>query len=435
MSAKQSQKFNDEHRLNAIEKVEYGYKDGGRGVKFNEDGSVAKYSWREVITVKSPDEDPSFKKAVEYAQKKTAHMSSTAQKAEFLAKFVDKLLPQNDENKNLEIMAEVLGGDFKAKEITLGQLIDAGTGVCRHRSLLFKALADEVDVPASLVRGNYDNGAVSGGHAWNEVVLEDNQRILVDVMHRNIFNMDHPDVQHYKDIQKNDMYTKMQPPANTVGHHAWTNIEKGINCGMEVDIQNWPETKKDNLLNDLKNMGIEAEVKTSNLQNTTVVRIMGEIDSAAISGQVAQERARHPNANPVDMLANAQWLDATNRDGDQAKYLDLGQLSQADATNFQRTLYSEGINFDIKNSSANGGMQVIAVTGDDLNRLNQLQQPSRMAQNGLQAQAMEMNKMHIPPAAPAQPQAPQAAQSSKRLSGKIAGFVNRLKPAQMKPKS
>lgn len=51
-------------------------------------------------------------------------------------------------------------------------------GVCRHRSLLFKYLCDENDIPCRLVRGNFQDG----GHAWNILFLG-NQFYLVDIMH------------------------------------------------------------------------------------------------------------------------------------------------------------------------------------------------------------------------------------------------------------
>jgi transglutaminase/protease-like cytokinesis protein 3 len=57
-------------------------------------------------------------------------------------------------------------------------------GVCRHRSLLFKILADEAGLKVALVRGNYARKGPPGvAHAWNEVLLDNGSRLLVDVMH------------------------------------------------------------------------------------------------------------------------------------------------------------------------------------------------------------------------------------------------------------
>lgn len=61
-----------------------------------------------------------------------------------------------------------------------------GAGVCRHRTLLFKLLADEAGLDVALVRGNYSDGRTSGGHAWNELHLNDGRRLLIDVMNRHV---------------------------------------------------------------------------------------------------------------------------------------------------------------------------------------------------------------------------------------------------------
>ena len=71
--------------------------------------------------------------------------------------------------------------------IFIGEWMDQGqAGVCRHRSLLFKIMADEAGLKSALVRGNYAGKAGPPGfpHAWNELWLEDGRRVLVDVMHK-----------------------------------------------------------------------------------------------------------------------------------------------------------------------------------------------------------------------------------------------------------
>jgi transglutaminase-like putative cysteine protease len=79
-----------------------------------------------------------------------------------------------------------LEAEFCNKPILIGDWVDqCQAGVCRHRSLLFKILADEAGLKAALVRGNYAGGDDSGRgapHAWNEIVLDDGRRLLVDLM-------------------------------------------------------------------------------------------------------------------------------------------------------------------------------------------------------------------------------------------------------------
>eukprot|EP00966_Prymnesium_polylepis_P184825 4283576-Prymnesium_polylepis.1 len=90
--------------------------------------------------------------------------------------------------------------------VPLHELVDHN-GVCRHRSLLFKVLCDQLRHEAEhtslrcrLVRGNYEHDARSGGgHAWN-VVLLDGKNYLCDVMHDpgTLYEIDSEKAKHYK---------------------------------------------------------------------------------------------------------------------------------------------------------------------------------------------------------------------------------------------
>ena len=42
-------------------------------------------------------------------------------------------------------------------------------GLCRHRSFLFKVLADAACLPSRLVRGFWSSGFIVGTHGWNVV--------------------------------------------------------------------------------------------------------------------------------------------------------------------------------------------------------------------------------------------------------------------------
>ena len=191
-SLEQSRKFNREHRVPENEKISYGYKDGGRGMRLDEDGKPINSPSREILVVKSPDEDEVLRAAIDRAKSKIDLIDNIEDKARHLSQFVAKAMPQNNPILNDQIMDEISGGSHVGKEISLGQLIQEGTGVCRHRSLLFKTIADEVGIPSALVRGNfrYQDGLGGGGHAWNEVIDQDGRRILVDVMHDYIGDMD-----------------------------------------------------------------------------------------------------------------------------------------------------------------------------------------------------------------------------------------------------
>ena len=75
---------------------------------------------------------------------------------------------------------EQLEKEFVSKPLLIGDWVDqCQAGVCRHHALLFKILADEAGLRTALVRGNYAPGYP---HVWNEVILDDGRRLLVDVM-------------------------------------------------------------------------------------------------------------------------------------------------------------------------------------------------------------------------------------------------------------
>ena len=64
--------------------------------------------------------------------------------------------------QNIRHIKKSLGSDI----VGIGML---SCGVCRHRSILFKVLADACDVPSRLVRGFSSTGFIVGTHAWNVV--------------------------------------------------------------------------------------------------------------------------------------------------------------------------------------------------------------------------------------------------------------------------
>lgn len=148
----QSIRYNRNHRLDEI--LIDGFLDGGRGMEFNQNGQVISAGFREALIFKSPENDPVLKIALETAQTKMAAMGSVEEKIQYLHDYVASLLPQNNIDENRRILQQIAGsGSIERSMISLGELIEAKTGVCRHRSLLFKALADEANIPASIVRG------------------------------------------------------------------------------------------------------------------------------------------------------------------------------------------------------------------------------------------------------------------------------------------
>lgn len=80
-------------------------------------------------------------------------------------------------------------------KVPLGNTLDAGAGVCRHRSMTAKVLFDEMNIKASLHSGSVrcDTGN-SSGHMWNRIKMPSQREYLYDAMHNKIMNLSHPTV-------------------------------------------------------------------------------------------------------------------------------------------------------------------------------------------------------------------------------------------------
>ena len=87
------------------------------------------------------------------------------QKIDELMKFVDEVFSVS---KIGEETGKYVSNMMKERqvEVLLGDIINSGAGVCRHRALLTKVLADELNIKCRIVHGYYNGG----GHAWNELI-------------------------------------------------------------------------------------------------------------------------------------------------------------------------------------------------------------------------------------------------------------------------
>lgn len=105
------------------------------------------------------------------------------QKVDELMKFVDEVFSVS---KSGEQTSKFVANMMKEQqvEILLGDIINSGAGMCRHRALLTKILADELNIKCRMVQGYYNGG----GHAWNEIITK-SDTYLFDAMHGNIFSI------------------------------------------------------------------------------------------------------------------------------------------------------------------------------------------------------------------------------------------------------
>ncbi|MEM6812057.1 MAG: EDR1-related protein [Pseudomonadota bacterium] len=364
-SINQSRRFNEEHRISSSERIEYGYKDGGRGLKFNRDGSYATSPTREIIIVKNPSDDPIFQSALEYVKQQLNKLTSTEQKIRFLSGYVQGLLSINDTAENERIMDRICGGNSRGYEISLGQLIQAKTGVCRHRSLLFKALADEIGMPTSLVRGNYyEHSGYGVSHAWNEVDLENGETLIVDVMHDFIGDLSSAKVKKYLDVNNNALYAHRSQNTPKIQHRQ-TSVNSIIIRG---DWQEAKTTKGDKII----------RLPTRSLTNETVTALETQLEQHGLSPVIYESKSlgqtiRLSNKDverfkllqerlSTESILHADWLDVTDRDGKSAKYLKTDRMTNNERAVLEAALTAQGIIFSRKRSALDGGINVLSIS-------------------------------------------------------------------------
>jgi hypothetical protein len=169
--------YRTNHYISAAVLIPDGYVDGGRGMRIAPDGTVE--SSREVLVV-DRTRDPVLRRHLEHARSPEMMRLPPLERARALALYVDeRFSPAAGRNQSVQACSLILG-PYTGKEVLLGDIVKCG--VCRHRSLLFKLLADEAGLSVALVRGNLGSEKSAGGHAWNELMLDDGQKRIVDVM-------------------------------------------------------------------------------------------------------------------------------------------------------------------------------------------------------------------------------------------------------------
>jgi hypothetical protein len=153
-----------------------GYIDGGHGMRLDAEDHAR--SGREILLVDRPL-DPELEKDLAFARTLTA--LPPLKRAHKLALYVDQLSTPPGGRNVLGDTVTQLETEFKNQLLCIGDVLDqCHAGVCRHRSLLFKILADEAGLKTALVRGNYFHAGKGDAHAWNEILLDEGRRFLVD---------------------------------------------------------------------------------------------------------------------------------------------------------------------------------------------------------------------------------------------------------------
>lgn len=201
-----------QHYLGPDLQIPDGYIDGGRGMKFDAD-SHAK-SGREILLV-DRTKDTALALDLAFARSPELQALPPLERAQRLAARIDAETTPPGGIRWVGKTTEDFETEFKNKPLYIGEWVDqCHSGVCRHRSLLFKILADEAGLKSALVRGNYaGSSGARGAHAWNELYLEDGRRVLVDVMHKR-------DAQKFPEVTSPDVISHYLRVDNTPWYHA-----------------------------------------------------------------------------------------------------------------------------------------------------------------------------------------------------------------------
>ena len=167
-------------------KIPNGFRDGGRAASIGRDGKIADAA-REIITV-DRELDQYLMNAINYAKNATKNMNEE-QKVKFLYNMVRDI--SGNAAKGLEKSQE-MAKQYCNQEVLLGDVFAKGAASCRHKSLMFKILADEVGLNAKVIRGEMGIAGDMGGHAWNEIKLSNGKKFVVDTQNGALINLSSP---------------------------------------------------------------------------------------------------------------------------------------------------------------------------------------------------------------------------------------------------
>jgi len=174
--------------LDYDEKMPDGFYDGGHSMGFELDDeerlSLSCTSSREVLLVDS-NNDPALAFKLEVARQFIEDANTVQAKVQMLAVFVSNSLggSQMIQGGGKRWLLELTHGDIEQRKMRAknsGDIVMLGHlnyGVCRHRAIMFKYLADRLGIPSRLVRGQQ----YGVWHVWNVVQLG-SKNYVVDVM-------------------------------------------------------------------------------------------------------------------------------------------------------------------------------------------------------------------------------------------------------------
>lgn len=169
------------------ERLVDGFRYHGPQSKFDEFGKdVSKFrNGNQEITIIDRQADPKLVETIEAFKTRLSNKNlSEQEKAQELLKYVDEVFSVKSTGSETDALVHNMHSAV-TKEVFLGDIINSGAGVCRHRSLLTKVIGDEIGLNTSIIQGYYGGG----GHAWNEIATKSGEKFLFDAMHGAMFNV------------------------------------------------------------------------------------------------------------------------------------------------------------------------------------------------------------------------------------------------------
>ncbi len=131
-------------------------------------------------TVVDRANDPVLRFVIEEARTKFGDLAPK-ERAEALTKYAKELLTpesmRNNNEKPLDNWYSMFNHEQRGNRVLLGEFIRQGKGVCSQQALLLKVLCDELDLPATLVRGNGGGGRDNLNHAWTLIDIGAGPRV------------------------------------------------------------------------------------------------------------------------------------------------------------------------------------------------------------------------------------------------------------------
>ncbi|MNU30502.1 hypothetical protein D3C71_190020 [compost metagenome] len=279
---RQSSFYQENSEIEPRMKIAYGFRDAGRGTVMGDDGEPLGKASREIICFDGPGDDPVLHSLMVHARAADRAAAGILERVKILSEVVIRAMEENDDRRNWSRMWNICEGDPAGRKVRLGDLIAHDTGVCRHRSLLFKVLADHVGMPAGLVRGFFTMGQFRQGHAWNEVIDESGVMHVVDTMVARMAPASGPLCEQYLTHDKERAYIadghvfSFDPDALNPALMAKNGRE-----GIELDIRDLDPEATLELMTFMRQGGARGDVVQSSARGT-VLRFFGASNISAV---------------------------------------------------------------------------------------------------------------------------------------------------------